>query len=113
MTTLELLPRAPDLAPPRVGRPQQSGPLTVLPLFGADAGARLVPPLAGADRVPEPLRAARRPDGAAVLPQRPLGRRGGGAAPGVVPRGVDAAGLLLLRHRRLGGGGARRAARGA
>jgi hypothetical protein len=31
----------------RVGAPQRSGPLAVVPLFGLDAGARFVPPLSG------------------------------------------------------------------
>src|SRR5947199_73512 len=100
-----------------LGAPQQSGPMTVLPVFGPDAGpagGRLglpwpegirqavaghraalrptwvrqprppgagdLPPPAVPDAVPEPVRAARRPDGGDVLPPRPAGR--GRAGPG-------------------------------
>ena len=36
-----------DLTARRFGRPQQSGPLTVVPLFGADANGKFTPPLSG------------------------------------------------------------------
>ncbi len=47
MQHLELVPRSLDLAAQRFGRPQQSGAMTMLPLFGADAGDRFNAPLSG------------------------------------------------------------------
>jgi hypothetical protein len=42
-----LVPLKLDLSAHRFGRPQQSGPLSVLPLFGPDANGRFTPPLSG------------------------------------------------------------------
>jgi hypothetical protein len=42
-----LVPRSLDLPAHRFGRPQQSGPLTMVPLFGPDADGRFTPPLSG------------------------------------------------------------------
>lgn len=43
----QLVPLKLDLSAHRLGRPQQSGPLTVLPLFGPDANGKYTPPLSG------------------------------------------------------------------
>ena len=42
-----LVPLKLDLSAYRVGRPQQSGALTVLPLYGPDADVKFTPPLSG------------------------------------------------------------------
>ena len=42
-----LVPLKLDLSAYRVGRPQQSGALTVLPLYGPDADGKFTPPLSG------------------------------------------------------------------
>jgi hypothetical protein len=42
-----VLPLGLDLTARRFGRPQQSGALTVVPLFGADADGKFTPPLSG------------------------------------------------------------------
>ena len=43
----QLVPLKLDLQAQRLGRPQQAGPLTVLPLFGPDANGKFTPPLSG------------------------------------------------------------------
>jgi hypothetical protein len=47
MAHLELIPRTPELAPYRLGTPQQAGPMTVLPLFGEDRNGKYAAPLTG------------------------------------------------------------------
>jgi ARG/rhodanese/phosphatase superfamily protein len=47
MECRELIPADFDLAAYRVGLPQRSGPLTVVPLFGPDRGAEFAGPLSG------------------------------------------------------------------
>jgi hypothetical protein len=47
MDCQQLVPRAFDLSPYRFGMPQQSGVMTVLPIFGADIQGRFVSPLSG------------------------------------------------------------------
>jgi hypothetical protein len=42
-----LIPLKLDLSTQRIGRPQQSGGMTVLPLFGPDADGQFTPPLSG------------------------------------------------------------------
>jgi hypothetical protein len=43
----QLVPQAFDMTPYRFGMPQQSGAMTVLPIFGADIQGRFVSPLSG------------------------------------------------------------------
>ena len=43
----KLVPHSFDLTPYRFGIPQQSGAMTVLPIFGADIQGRFVSPLSG------------------------------------------------------------------
>jgi len=43
----QLVPLKLDLSAHRFGRPQQAGPLTVLPLFGPEGNAKFTPPLSG------------------------------------------------------------------
>jgi hypothetical protein len=47
MDCQQLVPHAFDLSPYRFGMPQQSGVMTVLPIFGADIQGRFVSPLSG------------------------------------------------------------------
>lgn len=45
--TLQLVPRSLDRLPQRFGRPQQCGPLTMVPLFGAEAEGEYTAPFSG------------------------------------------------------------------